>query len=101
MAMNDMMKRCRIGSVSEGDPLFFPDPLIDKAVQMDLDDPEVGTGILCTHCHKEIKGRLRQYNNQYFDSYCWNLRFILKMGDEEEQRPEERRSFLSKLDRGE
>jgi hypothetical protein len=44
----------------------------------------------------EIKGRLHQYNNKYYDSYCWNLRFILKMGDEEEQRREDLRRFLDK-----
>jgi hypothetical protein len=100
MAMNAMMKRSRIGPVSEGDLLFFPDPIIEKAVQTDLDFPEKGTGFLCTHCHREIKGRLHQYNNQYFDTYCWNLRFILKMGDEEEQRTEELRGFLLKLGGG-
>lgn len=90
----------RIGSGYEGDHLFFPDPIIEKAVLSGLEDPEKGTGILCAHCHKEIKGRLHQYNNQYFDSYCWNLRFILKMGDEEEQRAEDLRKFLSNLEKG-
>ena len=80
--------------------LIFPDPVLDEVAADGSEDPNKGTGILCTHCHKEIKGKVHQYNNQYFDSYCWNLRFILKMGDEEEHRSDELRKFLSNLNRG-
>jgi len=75
--------------------LIFPDPILESAVSQEFEETVKSSGILCTHCNMEIKGRVHQYNNQYFDSYCWNLRFILRMGDEEEQRKEELRTFLS------
>jgi hypothetical protein len=75
--------------------LFFPDPVLNRAMFDQPEDSKKGTGILCSHCHTEIKGRVHQYGNQYFDSYCWNLRFILKMGDEEEQRKDELKRFLA------
>jgi hypothetical protein len=98
--MRDTAKTNRTGSDSEGETLLFPDPVIDTFSMEGTQESEKGTGILCSHCHREIKGTLRQYNNQYFDSYCWNLRFILKMGDEEEQRKDEMRTSLrSQMDR--
>jgi len=75
--------------------MFFPDPLLDIAAIDQPGETAKGTGILCGHCHTEIKGKLHQYGNQYFDSYCWNLRFILKLGDEKEQKKDELKKFLA------
>ena len=97
----DMTRTDRIGCVSEGGIMHFPDPVLEEFIKIDIEEPDQGTGILCTHCHREIRGRIHQYNNQYFDSYCWNLRFILKMGDEEEQRKDELRKYLANQKAGE
>lgn len=75
--------------------LIFPDPILELANESGIEEAEKGTGIICSHCHCEIKGRVYQCNNQYFDQYCWNLRFILQMGDEEEQRKKDLHRFLS------
>jgi len=75
--------------------LIFPDPMLEAAVSQEMEDAVESSGILCSHCHQEIRGKVHQYNNQFFDPYCWNLRFILRMGDEEEQRREDLRTFLS------
>ena len=78
--------------------LIFPDGCLETVASLEMEETERSTGIMCNHCHRMIKGRVHQYNNQFFDSYCWNLRFILRMGDEEEQRKEDLKEYLSSLD---
>ncbi|MBN1390165.1 MAG: hypothetical protein JXA22_05940 [Candidatus Thermoplasmatota archaeon] len=76
--------------------LIFPDPVLDAASTQETERNEALTGVICSHCHKEIRGKVHRSNNHSYDTYCWNLRFILRMGDEEEQRREDLRRTLSK-----
>ncbi|MFO8050155.1 MAG: hypothetical protein R6V01_00445 [Thermoplasmatota archaeon] len=76
--------------------MLFPDPFMDVSTLMDARRGPKGSGILCSHCHREIKGKVYQWGIHSYDTYCWNLRFILGAGDEEELRKEELRRFLAK-----
>ncbi len=74
--------------------LFFPDPVLEEAVCDIPQNEDKGTGVICSHCHMEIKGTVHRYGNQFFDPYCWNLRFILGIGKDEEHRKEHLRKYL-------
>lgn len=76
---------------------MFPDPVLVAAIPLDMEEIEGPTGIVCSYCHKEIRGKVHNHNSRSYDSYCWNLRFILGIGDEEKQKKEELRAFLSSL----
>lgn len=74
---------------------LFPDPVLNNIPFIDTKEDPKGTGIICSHCHKEIRGRVHQWGIHSYDTYCWNLRFILGTGDEEELKKEELRRFLA------
>ncbi|MEA3558015.1 MAG: hypothetical protein U9R75_02055 [Candidatus Thermoplasmatota archaeon] len=78
-----------------GVQMFFPDPILDISTYLDMKNDPKGTGIICSHCQKEIKGKIHRWGAYSYDTYCWNLRFILGSGDEEELRKEELRRFLA------
>jgi hypothetical protein len=44
------------------------------------------TGMICSHCHKEIRGKMFNLGNRFFDEYCWSLRFILDAQEAEGKR---------------
>jgi len=51
----------------------------------------------CSHCHRMIVGRVYQSGAKYYDSYCWQFRFInANDGDGKEHDPE-LRSYLDSL----
>jgi hypothetical protein len=59
--------------------------LFDPVLNSLLDDHETGSeesgfvDRICSHCHRKIVGK--QYlsvNNNYYDSFCWQFRFVLE-----------------------
>ena len=61
--------------------MFFPDPVLDKAALGLLKVKPKRTGVLCTHCHREIRGRILMDEGRKFDEYCWQFRFSIREGD--------------------
>jgi hypothetical protein len=50
----------------------------------------------CSHCHRKIYGKVYQSGTNYYDSYCWQFRFInLSPVDEaDQQRAHDLHTFL-------
>ena len=58
--------------------MFFPDPVLESH---STDEPRPylkRTGLICSHCHKEIRGRFHNLGNKFYDEYCFSLRYILE-----------------------
>lgn len=74
--------------------LIFNDPVLDQ-VSMTTDTPyKKRTGLICCHCHNEIRGQIFNMGNQFFDEYCWSLRFILEAQRKEQDRLTEMRKRM-------
>jgi hypothetical protein len=52
------------------------------------------TGLLCSHCHKEIRGKLYNSGMKFYDEYCWSLRYILEAQESELERTTELRKRM-------
>jgi hypothetical protein len=59
--------------------------LFDPVINSLIDEPEthaeegVFVDRICSHCHRKIIGK--QYlstNNNYYDSFCWQFRYVLE-----------------------
>jgi hypothetical protein len=74
--------------------LFFPDPVVDSIV---LDEPMPylkRTGLICSHCHKEIRGKLFNLGTKFYDEYCFSLRYILEAQEADHERHAELRKKM-------
>jgi hypothetical protein len=59
--------------------------VFDPVLNSLLEDPDTGSDEngfvdrICSHCHRKIVGK--QYlsaNNNYYDSFCWQFRYVLE-----------------------
>jgi len=76
--------------------MFFPDMVFDsQAAEIAFENIELSDK-RCSHCHRRIMGKVYQQGNRYFDSYCWQFRFIneLPVDEKDQQRSYELRSYL-------
>lgn len=74
--------------------LFFPDPVIESSI---LEEPVIylkRTGLFCSHCNKEIRGKIHNLGPKFYDDYCWSLRFILEAQEVEIERHAELRKRI-------
>lgn len=88
------MNPLRNGRGGRGDNLFFPDKTLDRHVLTDRRPYLKRTGIICSHCHKEIRGKFYNIGNKFFDQYCWSLRYILEAQELEVERVQELRRHM-------
>ena len=80
--------------------MLFPDSTLEVPVLMRYPEPKKRTGILCSHCHLEIVGNVHQLGNRYFDSYCWQLRFVIDLSEGEEEKANLKRKHVEADDAG-
>jgi hypothetical protein len=94
--MNGSTNPSRNGKERRRDRLFFQDPILETHVLSDRRPILKRTGILCSHCHKEIRGKLHNLGNRFYDDYCWSLRYILEAQESEMERYQEMRKKMDK-----
>jgi hypothetical protein len=82
------------GKERGSDRLFFLDPVLEQRILTERRPYLKRTGMLCSHCHKEIRGRLYNLGNKFFDEYCWSLRYILEAQESEMERTQELRKKM-------
>lgn len=74
--------------------MLFPE-LVFEAQAQDISFENIErTDKRCSHCHRWIVGKVYQQGTKYFDSYCWQFRFINKGTSDETARSMELRDQL-------
>lgn len=92
------MKEFRSGKGYQVIELFFPDPVIETAV---IEEPAPllkKSGLICCHCHKEIKGKVYNMGPLFFDRYCWSLRYIIEAQQMDRDRSMELRKRMEDME---
>ena len=70
---------------------IFPDTMINSALLSDLyeewaeaEDIPFQIPRLCAHCQRFIRGRQYEYKGKYYDAYCWQFRYVVDPGPQED-----------------
>ncbi|MDP7266290.1 MAG: hypothetical protein QGH39_12115 [Candidatus Thermoplasmatota archaeon] len=56
------------------------DPILDRMMNdhLDLYGSDKGdSGFVCSHCYKRIYGKVHRIETNYFDAFCYSMRFSL------------------------
>lgn len=76
--------------------MLFPDPVVDHAGIECACTTIKRTHLLCSHCHKEIEGKVYRSGLKVYDPYCWYMRYILDLENGERDRAGDRRKPSNK-----
>ena len=98
MVTRDSTSPLRNGKEWRVNNLFFPDSTLDMYVVADKRPYLKRTGMICSHCHKEIRGKIYNLGNRFFDEYCWSLRYILEAQEIEMERTQELRKHMDRVE---
>ena len=78
--MRDTAMMHRNGFVfRECDRLFF-DPVLNYFIMEEsllYNKVQEDSGLVCSHCYKRILGKVYRIENDYFDAFCYSMRFSL------------------------
>ena len=74
--------------------MFFPDPVLESQVFLKPQPYLKRTGLICSHCHKDIRGKLHNIGNKFYDDYCYSLRYILEAQELEHEKHSELRKRM-------
>jgi hypothetical protein len=58
--------------------MFFQDLVFETQAQEIAFENTERSDKRCSHCHRWIYGKVNQQGAKYYDSYCWQFRFINK-----------------------
>ena len=53
---------------------------------------QVDSGFVCSHCYSRIFGKVHRIGNDFFDTYCYSMRYILGYEVSRRERPDEKPS---------
>jgi hypothetical protein len=80
--------------------MIFGDMIFDSQVMDIAFETIERSDKRCFNCHRRIVGKVYQSGSMYFDSYCWQFRFINQTPEPlEQQRSSELRTYLESKDK--
>lgn len=71
--------------------MLFPDLVFESQAQEIAFEDIERSDHRCSHCHRRIFGKVYQQGTKYFDSYCWQFRFINRETSDERAKGTEMR----------
>lgn len=74
------MRICKIGFVISGSDHLLFDPIVYQFINEEsylYNKYQEDSGFICSHCYRRILGKAHRIENDYLDTYCYSMRFIL------------------------